>query len=105
VISYCRTKQKFIEIGARSGELRGSGSHRENLEFSTARPYKFPGNRSQVEMGSKRRAVDVKGAERTNLSAFAARRFAFLPPACRVTMIPPYTSFRNLNANPKIWTP
>src|SRR5437764_14581660 len=49
---------------------------------------KFPGNRSQVEMGSKRRVTDVKGAER-NLSAFchaAFLLFSMLNPAAQIPL-------------------
>jgi hypothetical protein len=45
------------------------------LNFSEARPYLFPANRSQVEKGNERRVTDVKGAERMS---FSVCRAAFL---------------------------
>jgi hypothetical protein len=45
------------------------------LNFSEARPYFFPANRSQVEKGNERRVTNVKGAERMS---FSVRRAAFL---------------------------
>lgn len=74
-----------------AGESRGPDFHRENPEFSIARPCPFPGNRSQVEKGSKRRVADVKGAERNRSFSVCSAAFCILPgrwsssfdPACR----------------------
>jgi hypothetical protein len=68
-----------LKSAREQGESRGPGSRRENPEFSIARPYKFPGNRSQVEKGSKRRATDVKGAERNRSFSVCGAAFCIQP--------------------------
>ena len=63
---------------ARRGEQGGISEPQiacVTLNFSDARPYLFPTNRSQVEKGNKRRVTDVKGAERIS---FSVCRAAFL---------------------------
>jgi hypothetical protein len=71
---------------ARRGEQGGISEPQiacVTLNFSEARPYFFPANRSQVEKGNERRVTDVKGAERNPFSVCRAA-FLLLPLAyCR----------------------
>lgn len=65
---------------ARGGEQGGISEPQiacVTLNFSDARPYFFPANRSQVEKGNERRVTDVKGAERISFSVCRAAFFIF----------------------------
>ncbi len=74
---------------ARGGEQGGISEPQiacVTLNFSEARPYLFPTNRSQVEKGNERRVTDVKGAERKTFQRlsrgvfhFVLKTFGFLP--------------------------
>ncbi|MEO6726966.1 MAG: hypothetical protein ABIP14_16885 [Blastocatellia bacterium] len=69
------------------------------LKVSNARPFLFPGNRSQVDVGINAARANVKGAEGIVFQRLLVRRFAFNSQA------PGSSSIQKSGFDPKIHSP